>query len=81
MAHVTLDTLSGFRPAIPGLALLRRIALWRERSRLRDLLAGIDDRSLRDAGIDPGLAAYETSRPFWEPVALLRQNGDSRHPR
>ena len=77
MAHITFDASSGSRRAIPGLALLNRIVLWHQRARLRALLTGIDHRSLREAGIDPGLAAYEAARPFWQPIALLRQNADS----
>ena len=45
---------------------------WHRRSRLRRLLATVDPRSLRDAGIDPGLADYEAAQPFWRPPVNLR---------
>jgi uncharacterized protein YjiS (DUF1127 family) len=45
---------------------------WIERIRSRRALAGIDERTLRDAGISPALAEYEASRPFWQPLRDLR---------
>jgi len=32
----------------------------------------MDARSLRDAGISPAAAAYESGRPFWRPMGTLR---------
>jgi uncharacterized protein YjiS (DUF1127 family) len=48
------------------------IALWRERIRMRRALAGMDARSLRDAGISPAAAAYESGKPFWRTMGDLR---------
>ena len=57
-------------------SLLRRLkirwAIWHERIESRRLLAGMDARSLRDAGISPAAAAYESGKPFWQPTGGLR---------
>lgn len=37
-----------------------------ERSRQRAVLAGLDDRMLRDIGLSRGQALAEARRPFWE---------------
>jgi uncharacterized protein YjiS (DUF1127 family) len=62
--------------ATPKDGLLRRLALtwavWRARSEMRRCLADMDARSLRDAGISPAAAAYESGKPFWEKVGFLR---------
>jgi uncharacterized protein YjiS (DUF1127 family) len=47
-------------------------ALWRQRVAMRRCLAQMDSRSLRDAGISPAAAAYESGKPFWEKVGYLR---------
>ncbi len=64
----------------PHHSLLRRLlvavsvtrAVWRERTALRRSLAQMDTRSLRDAGISPAAAAYESGKPFWQPVGRIR---------
>lgn len=57
-------------------SLVRRLgftfALWRQRVELRRRLAEMDSRSLRDLGISPAAAAYESGKPFWEKVGCLR---------
>jgi uncharacterized protein YjiS (DUF1127 family) len=62
--------------AAPKAGLIQRLALtwaiWRERSAMRRCLAHMDARSLRDAGISPAAAAYESGKPFWEKVGFLR---------
>ena len=61
---------------MPRRTLRQRLALtwavWRERTRMRRCLARMDARSLRDAGISPAAAAYESGKPFWEGVGCLR---------
>lgn len=52
--------------------LIRLLSLWHGRMTARRTLATIDERSLRDAGIDPGCAGYETAQPFWRPLLPLR---------
>ena len=56
--------------------LLQRLALtwaiWRERAAMRRCLSHMDARSLRDAGISPAAAAYESGKPFWTKVGFLR---------
>jgi uncharacterized protein YjiS (DUF1127 family) len=39
---------------------------WRERGRQRAMLATLDDRMLRDIGIDRARAQREAEKPFWE---------------
>ena len=63
-------------PAPSRASLLQRAALtwlvWRERRSMRRCLAMMDARSLRDAGICPAAAAYESGKPFWKKVGFLR---------
>ncbi len=47
-------------------------ALWRQRREMRRSLALMDARSLRDAGISPAAAAYESGKPFWVKMGPLR---------
>jgi uncharacterized protein YjiS (DUF1127 family) len=57
-------------------SLRQRIALtfavWRHRTQARRNLAQMDARSLRDIGISPAAAAYESGKPFWEKMGCLR---------
>jgi uncharacterized protein YjiS (DUF1127 family) len=48
------------------------LALWRQRTEMRRRLAEMDSRSLRDVGISPAAAAYESGKPFWARVGCLR---------
>jgi uncharacterized protein YjiS (DUF1127 family) len=48
------------------------LALWRDRAEARRDLAAMDARSLRDAGISPAAAAYESGKPFWRQFGPLR---------
>jgi uncharacterized protein YjiS (DUF1127 family) len=63
-------------PVLPSPSLGRRLAavlkLWRERNAARRYLAAMDARSLRDAGISPAAAAYESGKSFWQPLGPLR---------
>lgn len=63
-------------PASASLTVRQRVAarlkLWRERVVARRHLAEMDARSLRDAGISPAAAAFESGKSFWEPVGPLR---------
>jgi uncharacterized protein YjiS (DUF1127 family) len=47
-------------------------AVWRQRAEMRRALAQMDARSLRDAGISPAAAAYESGKLFWEKVGPIR---------
>jgi uncharacterized protein YjiS (DUF1127 family) len=40
---------------------------WRRRSVERGELARLDERALRDIGVDPGAVNYEMRQPFWRP--------------
>jgi uncharacterized protein YjiS (DUF1127 family) len=44
---------------------LARVSAWRKRRRSRRLLASMDDRSLRDIGIDRTKVEDESTVPFW----------------
>jgi len=63
-------------PAPPPPSLRHRLAmmlkLWSERTAARRNLAAMDARSLRDAGISPAAAAYESGKSFWQPFGPLR---------
>lgn len=61
-------------PTRPSLRqrLIMMLGLWRERIVARRALAAMDSRSLRDAGISPAAAAYESGKSFWEPLGPLR---------
>lgn len=53
----------------PSLAvrLFDTLGLWLERSRQRAALTRLDERMLRDIGVDPATAADESRKPFWRP--------------
>jgi uncharacterized protein YjiS (DUF1127 family) len=40
---------------------------WRRRSIDRSELARLDERTLRDIGLDRGVVDYEAYQPFWRP--------------
>lgn len=48
------------------------LAVWRQRSEARHQLAQMDARSLRELGISPAAAAYESGKPFWRSMGCLR---------
>lgn len=48
------------------------LVLWRQRRDMRRRLAQMDARSLREAGISPAAAAYESGKPFWQEMGSLR---------
>jgi uncharacterized protein YjiS (DUF1127 family) len=48
------------------------LKIWRERIAARRNLAAMDARSLRDAGISPAAAAYESGKAFWQASGPLR---------
>ena len=61
---------------VPPAGLVQRLqaklALWRERTRMRRTLATIDARTLRDIGVSPEQACFEASQPFWRRPSPLR---------
>jgi uncharacterized protein YjiS (DUF1127 family) len=63
-------------PSLPrptfGHRLVTTFRLWRDRNEARRHLATLDARSLRDAGISPAAAAYESGKSFWQPLGPLR---------
>jgi uncharacterized protein YjiS (DUF1127 family) len=46
-------------------ALVRRVAGWRQRARSLRLLARLDDRMLRDIGLDRDAADSDSVTSFW----------------
>lgn len=65
---MTIFTVADLRD-YPAESILARVpgtlALWRKRARDRAELARINDRDARDLGLDPGVLAFEASKPFW----------------
>jgi uncharacterized protein YjiS (DUF1127 family) len=63
-------------PALPRASRRHRLTMmlkvWRDRTAARRHLAAMDARSLRDAGISPAAAAYESGKSFWQPFGSLR---------
>jgi uncharacterized protein YjiS (DUF1127 family) len=57
----------------PRLSALARLLLWLSLGRERGDLAALDERMLRDVGLDPATARREWTRPFWDipPSRLL----------
>jgi uncharacterized protein YjiS (DUF1127 family) len=62
--------------SLPAVGALFKI--WRHRIRARRELTQIDARSLRDAGISPGVAAFEAAQPFWHAPIELRDYPDDK---
>lgn len=58
----------------PHLALVRWVERWHARARDRCLLAGFDERTLRDIGLDRASVDRESTTSFWR----LRQLPASR---
>ena len=52
--------------------LAMQLKIWRARTMARRDLAMMDARSLRDAGISPAAAAYESGKTFWQAFGPLR---------
>jgi uncharacterized protein YjiS (DUF1127 family) len=55
-----------------GQRIVFTLSLWRQRIEIRRRLAELDSRSLRDIGISPAAAAYESGKPFWQKMGCLR---------
>jgi len=68
---VTFVTPVSSRPS-PRHRLAMTLKIWRERVAARRNLAAMDARSLRDAGISPAAAAYESGKTFWQAFGPLR---------
>lgn len=68
---VTPAAAAALRPSLRQ-RLVTAIAVWRERTTARRCLAQMDARSLREAGISPAAAAYESGKPFWRKMGDLR---------
>ncbi len=54
------------RTAFAGRLILALTSL-QTRRRERQSLARLDDRMLRDIGVEPETAAIESGKPFWQP--------------
>lgn len=72
-AHpVALVTPVSSRPSSLRQRLAMTLKVWRERVAARRNLAAMDARSLREAGISPAAAAYESGKTFWQAFGPLR---------
>jgi uncharacterized protein YjiS (DUF1127 family) len=65
------DTMPSFAsiltlPAFRSLSVTLPLGEWIRVARERRMLAGLNERQLRDLGIDAGAAADEAARPFWD---------------
>lgn len=47
------------------ISLFDRLGEWQDRAATRRRLMAFDDRMLRDIGLDRGLVAAESEKPFW----------------
>jgi uncharacterized protein YjiS (DUF1127 family) len=52
---------------ILGSLIVATLREWRRRRASRRELAYLDERTLRDIGLDPGIVDYELRQPFWRP--------------
>jgi uncharacterized protein YjiS (DUF1127 family) len=68
---VTFATPVSARPSLRH-RLAMTFKIWRDRTAARRNLAAMDARSLRDAGISPAAAAYESGKSFWQAFGPLR---------
>jgi uncharacterized protein YjiS (DUF1127 family) len=68
---VSFVTPASSRPSLRH-RLVMTFTLWRQRTAARRNLAAMDARSLRDAGISPAAAAYESGKSFWQAFGPLR---------
>jgi uncharacterized protein YjiS (DUF1127 family) len=61
---------AGWRARLEAAAIraVERLMTWQDRARSRRTLQSLDDRLLRDIGIDRVQAAQEATRPFWRPT-------------
>lgn len=51
------------------LRFVEMVMTWQERAQTRRKLLGLDDRMLRDIGIDRATARMEGEKPFWQPYS------------
>ncbi len=59
---------SGLARMIHGVMVVRRrLAIWGQRYRTRQVLARMDDRLLKDIGLSRTEALQESDKPFWRP--------------
>jgi uncharacterized protein YjiS (DUF1127 family) len=68
---VALVTPASSRPSLRH-RLAMTLEIWRARTSARRHLAAMDARSLRDVGISPAAAAYESGKSFWQAFGPLR---------
>ena len=65
MADISLHFSSSAPLAGTFTAFANVIGTWRQRNRERRELALLDDRSLRDLGLNSGNVQFEASKPSW----------------
>ena len=64
MTDITLGSIPGSSGALLQRA-VARLRLWQGRYRARSELARLSPRDLRDIGLSPSQASFESSKPFW----------------
>jgi len=65
MADISLHYTSKAPLAGTFTAFNQILATWRRRARERQELARLDQRTLRDLGLNRGDIQFEASKPFW----------------
>ena len=70
-AHPVALVTPVLRPSLRS-RLAMTLKIWRDRVSARRHLSAMDARSLRDAGISPAAAAYESGKSFWQAFGPLR---------
>ena len=55
------------RSAADVIRVVEALALWMARARQRRNLLALDDRALRDVGVNRAEAEAEAAKPFWRP--------------
>ena len=46
-------------------SLIQTLRKWRSRTLSRRDIARLEDRDIRDLGLDPGQLRFEAQKPFW----------------
>jgi uncharacterized protein YjiS (DUF1127 family) len=63
LPSIALQSRPAAKPALERA--IDTVLLWHERMKSRRVLAALDDRMLRDVGIDQATARRESGMPFW----------------
>ncbi|MBA2398314.1 MAG: DUF1127 domain-containing protein [Bradyrhizobium sp.] len=65
-SHPVVASRAGWSPILD--LIVATLREWHRRRKARRELASLDERMLRDIGLDPGTVGYEASQSFWRPA-------------